>query len=250
MSSAQFTAILQKLAGAPAKLQKLHFNWRGEPLTNKQLVEFLKIRRQILPDVSVELHTNGLLLSRRISADIVEHALEGDLFYVSIDGGRREAHEGNRGVGTWYRTLRALEMLLDARDDCRIGSPRIGIYEIFYGDRSPYDPELVALSRRCDEWSRVSPIQTAGSEQAYDNGTTPFGPCFWAGHSLCVTARGDAYVCLLSFSPDGWLGNLLTDDIGAILDRARAFRNALQSGRSGIRHCRSCQKCEGEPDES
>lgn len=164
MSSAQFSEILRRLASAPAKLQKLHFNWRGEPLTNKRLVEFLRIRREIIPGVSLELHTNGLLLNPRISADIVEQTLEGDLLYVSIDGGRREAHEGNRGVGTWHRTLGALEMLLEARDNSRSGGPRIGIYEIFYGDRSPYDPKLVALSRRCDEWNRVSPIQTAGTE--------------------------------------------------------------------------------------
>jgi sulfatase maturation enzyme AslB (radical SAM superfamily) len=250
MSSAQFRIILQKLNDAAISLQKIHLNWRGEPLTNKRIVDFLRMRREILPTVELEFHTNGLLLNPRLCEEIIFTALDSDLFYVSIDGGRREAHEGNRGVGTWDDTLRGLRMFLDARDRRKVGSPRVGIYEIFYGDRSPYDPELVALSRRCDEWNRVAPVQTCGAEASHDTRTVPDGPCFWAGHAFCVTARGDVHVCLLSFRPDGRLGNLLTEDLQPILDKATSFRaGMIENGRLSQPHCRSCRKGAGEPND-
>lgn len=250
MSPIQFRTILQKLADAPVSLRRILLNWRAEPLTNKKLVEFLRIRQEILPDVSLIFHTNGLLLTPQISSDIITEAMEGDLFYISIDGGNREAHEANRGEGTWSRTLKGLKIFLDARNKREDGAPRIGIYEISYGTHTVYDSELVSLSKYCDEWVRVPLVRSSGSEESYDIGSVPDAPCFWAGHAFCITARGDVHVCLLSFRPDGRIGNLLTENLQPILERARNFRTEiLEKGRSHIPHCQNCRKISGEADD-
>lgn len=250
MSVAQFRTILEKLADASVDLQRVHLNWRGEPTTNKRLTKFLELRKTILPNVDLEFHTNGLLLNASLCADIVDHAFERDLVYVSIDGGCQEAHEANRGPGTWDRTLQGLRMLLDARDKVIEGAPRIGIYEMFYGRQTRYDHELITLSRRCDEWSRVSPILLQGVEAMHDSGGIPTGPCFWAGNSFCITAKGEVHVCLLSFRPDGRLGNLFNESLISILEKARSFRaDLITRGRVSIPHCQSCQKSAGEMDD-
>ncbi|EJN13524.1 arylsulfatase regulator (Fe-S oxidoreductase) [Bradyrhizobium sp. YR681] len=247
MSLAEFRKVLERLSSDSISIAKLHLNWRGEPLTNKRLTELLKARLSALPLVPLELHTNGALLNASICEGIVEHSRPDDLFYVSIDGGNATAHEANRGPGTWEPALRGLKMLLDARDTAGSTTPQIGVYEIYYGGRSPYDPRLVSLARRCDEWTRVAPIGARGEESVFDEGEIPNGPCFWAGNSLAITVTGNVHVCLLSFRSEGILGNIFRDDLGLILENARRFRSSLATcGRREISHCRNCKKAAGE----
>ena len=246
-----FRETLEKFAESGAAFQKLHLNWRGEPTTNKKLPVLLDLRNQIMPGVPIEFHTNGTLLTQKNCAAIIARTIPDDLIYVSIDGGCREAHEDNRGIGTWEPTLAGLEMLLDARDAApESRQPHLGIYEIFYDRRTRYDSALMRLSKRCASWMRVSVIQTGGEERPFSYLTTPQGPCFWAGNALCITARGDVHVCLLSFRPDGRVGNIFRDDLRQIVANARKFRERIaDKGRDNISHCKGCQKTEGTVDE-
>ncbi|MFZ2029421.1 MAG: radical SAM/SPASM domain-containing protein [Vitreimonas sp.] len=250
MNVERFRTLMTRIATAPGLIGRLHLNWRGEPLTNKKLPEILKIRHDLLPNVPMELHTNGILLNDRNSGELVASGLPSDIIYVSLDGGGREAHESNRGEGSWAPALRGLRRLLDARDQLGPG-PQIGIYEIYYGPQTLYDRELIELSRRCDDWTQVRPVDVQGREATYADGPAPFGPCMWAGNAMCVTAKGDAHVCPLSFRSDGRLGNVFEDDPQIIAERAREFRqNLAQFGRGGVAHCRGCQKVEGDMNDA
>lgn len=249
LSPQRFEILLGFFRKPHVDIRKLHLNWRGEPLINKHLPELLRLKRKLLPEVALEFHTHGLLLNQALAEEIIEEVGPKDRIYVSIDGGWPEAHEENRGPGTWSGALQGLEALLNARDHVDGEGPILGIYEITYERRTQAHPDLVALGRRCDEWTRVSMISADGREASFPNSSIPTGPCFWAGHALCITARGDAHICLLSFRHDGRLGNLFTDDLTMILDRSAAFRRRLlATGRSGIAHCRSCRKTEGGLD--
>jgi len=244
-----FAGILRRLVKARLSIEKLHLNWRGEPLTNKRFPELLDVRRSIAPEVPLEFHTNGLLLTDALCDAIVQRLLDGDLVYVSIDGGGMRLHEANRGEGTWIPALKGLRCLLDARDRRGGSGPNVGIYEISYGRESDYDDELIGLARRCDMWTRVNPIDKSGHEATFEELEIPRGPCFWAGNAMCITAKGDVHVCMLSFDESGVLGNVFVDDIHVIVQRARAFRDTLTSaGRSAIPHCRGCHKTEGTID--
>lgn len=245
-----FRQTLTKFAESGAEFQKLHLNWRGEPMTNKQLPKLLALRNAIMPGVPIEFHTNGTLLTPKNATDIIAQCIPEDLIYVSIDGGCKQAHEANRGEDTWEPTLAGLAMLLDARDAAPPEHhPHLGIYEIFYGRQTRYDEGLIQLSKRCASWMRVDVIKTDGEERPFTYLNSPQGPCFWAGNALCVTARGDVHVCLLSFRPDGKVGNVLTDSLIDIVSNARAFRTKIgQLGRDQIPHCRGCQKTEGTID--
>lgn len=245
-----FRLILNKLGSAGIAIQKLHLNWRGEPLTNKNLPELLHATKEILPKVPLEFHTNGLLLTKEKSTALLEHLNPTDLVYVSIDGGNAQAHEANRGKNTWRPTLQGLNYLLDARDKLNHPPPQISIYEISYRTGISADPELIRLSKRCNDWIKVYKIFKDGSEISFTNDdNVPFGPCFWAGNAFCITTVGDVHVCLLSFRPDGRLGNLFGDDVTTILERAKRYRSLLiEKGRKRINHCAECRKCEGQPD--
>ena len=231
-------------------LRKLHLNWRGEPTLNKRLPELLQIKHTILPSVPLEFHTHGQLLNQDLAESIVTTLGPKDRVYVSIDGGWPEAHEANRGPGTWRGALQGLGRLLDAREANEAEGPIIGIYEIAYERRTRAHPDLVSLARRCDEWTRVNKIEDSGEEASFATAVVPHGPCFWVGNALCITARGDAHVCLLSFRPDGKLGNLFQEELGTILDRSDAFRERMLAvGRPAIAHCQNCRKTEGAIDD-
>jgi len=250
LSTDHFALVLEKLTAAGVTIEKLHLNWRGEPLTNKRFGEFLRIRNTTAPGVPLEFHTNGLLLSHDTCAEIVQQTREGDLAYVSIDGGGQVLHEANRGPGTWLQTLRGLARLLDARDAA--GGPHlsVGIYEITYLRGAIYDRELVALSRRCDAWTRVCPIDREGREIPFADDVVPQGACFWAGNAMCITVTGDVHVCMLSFDRSGVIGNIFSEEVDDILRRGQAFRSSLvSSGRRAVPHCRNCYKTEGTIDD-
>ncbi|QNE07151.1 radical SAM/SPASM domain-containing protein [Croceicoccus marinus] len=251
VSEDQFRDTLNKFAASGASFEKLHLNWRGEPMTNKRLARMLALRNEIMPGTPIEFHTNGLLLTEKNSAAIIAQTIPEDLVYVSIDGGNREGHEGNRGEGSWEPTLAGLEMLLDARDAAAPERrPHLGIYEICYDRRSRYDETLIALSKRCASWTRVNEIKRTGDERPFNYVDAPQGPCFWVGNALCITARGDVHVCLLSFRPDGRVGNIRRDTLESIVHNAREYRERIaDKGRDQIAHCRGCQKTEGTIDE-
>lgn len=87
-------------------------------------------------------------------------------------------------------------------------------------------------------WAREAPVGDAQPQAA----------CFWAGNALFVAPDGTVSVCLLSHSPDGVLGNLLSTPLRSILRRAEDFRNGIEAlGRSGVGHCAHCRISAGEP---
>lgn len=249
LSMEALARILTRFSRPDIDVRKLHLNWRGEPLINKRLTAMLQMKRALLGKVPLEFHTHGGLVTTSLAIEIVGALSDEDRVYVSVDGGWPEKHEANRGPGSWANAMRGLSMLLEARSRSDKPGPKIGIYEISYDRRTRAHPDLIALGRRCDEWTRVDAIETDGSEASFPTSDIPLGPCFWAGNALCVTASGDAHVCLLSFQPEGRLGNILTDELDMILDQARAFRTKIEAeGRSGITHCQRCRKTEGYLD--
>ncbi|BBQ83010.1 TPA: radical SAM protein [Kluyvera ascorbata] len=250
LSISNYSLLLKKLMETELIIEKLHLNWRGEPLLNRYFTDFLTVRNSIAPNVPIEFHTNGLLLTSAMCKKIVESSSPNDLAYVSIDGGGETLHEENRGKGTWRSTLDGLHRLLDARESNPQKQLKVGIYEISYRRNAIYDVELVTLSRKCDIWTRVSPIDKFGQEKFFNSNKFPQGPCFWAGNAMCITTQGDVHICMLSFNSNGVIGNIFQEEVDAIIERGRLFRARLMhQGRNAVEHCKNCLKAEGDIDD-
>jgi radical SAM protein with 4Fe4S-binding SPASM domain len=255
-------------------IQKLNFNWRGDPLMNP---DFLKLLRDIelrqFP-FPIEFHTNGTTITEDCARELVSRMVHAQLF-VSIDGGNRVSHDFNRGQGTYDKALRGLDLVLRARGSSRL--PRIGLFQLDLGvPDDEYDPEFGRLAAEVDEWVRIDPIHPtngrrvrvptradASSPQpaaspavepidrwwARDvprDSQQPQGPCFWAGNAFFVAPNGDVSVCLLSHSNDGVLGNLHSDSLSDLLRSASTYRSEIQKlGRAAIPHCAKCRVFEG-----
>jgi len=275
---------LDTLLGSPeVSIQKLNFNWRGDPLMNPDFLELLAEVEGRNLHFPMEFHTNGTTLDQQVAGELVAIVKRIQIF-VSIDGGTESSHDFNRGAGTYRKALSGLDHLLQERGSGT--EPRIGLFQLDLGvAEDQYDPEFLRLAAKVDEWVRIDPIHptsgrrihprvpgsgsTRGGESAGHGGRIgsidvvptdrwwarevpegnrqPQGPCFWAGNALFIAPSGDVSVCLLSHTSDGILGNLLVDPLSSILANAARYRsNILNLGRSGITHCAKCRVFEGE----
>ena len=226
-------------------------------------------------DFEYEFHTNGVLVTRQDADDIVSVMRRGQVF-VSIDGGTAEAHDFNRGHGTFRKAIRAAQLLIKARG--QHNTPRLGIYQLDMGEReSDYDSEFLEVARKVDEWVRIAPInpktgernktrrvseldkhkptvqQTPPHNRWWANETPedappPNGPCFWVGNSMFLAPDGNVSVCLLSHTSDGIVGNIKSDSVAKIMNNVQIYRQMIeQRGRACVTHCNRCRMVEGSP---
>jgi mycofactocin biosynthetic radical S-adenosylmethionine protein MftC len=143
--------ILDIVLGDPSVIvQKLNFNWRGDPLMNPQFLALLEeIERRSLT-FPMEFHTNGTTIDASVADDLVSIVRRIQIF-VSIDGGTEASHDFNRGAGTYRKALNALDLLLTARGDR--DKPSIGLFQLDLGvPQEAYDPEFLRLATSVDEW--------------------------------------------------------------------------------------------------
>lgn len=245
-------------------VQHFTFNWRGEPLMNKNFPVLLKQLMAEKPACEVDFHTNATLLTPE-KAEAIASVDENYKIFVSIDGGTRESHEKNRGEGNFDKSVAGINNLLRARNGREY--PKIGLYQIDLNiPQSDYDPVFQELTRRVDYYTKVRPVYTSSElvpmfedagklggnqysnvELNFFNPTIPQGPCFWVGNSFCVSANGDVSICLLSHSREGVVGNIIRDGVHEVLDNAQAIRTQIADfGRSSVNHCKNCSKLCGE----
>lgn len=250
---------------ASVSVQSIHLNWRGEPLMNPRFSELLQVVADVMPDMKLQWHTNGTMLTEKRVREVLSVKFPHKIF-VSLDGGNRFSHDLNRGEGNFDKSLRGLETLLDQAADRP--DLTIGVYQIDLGEPiEQYDPHFLRLLQRVDQHEKVKPLLPGGAEQAIGNveslqsdGTldrmlseevlphlpVPQLPCFWAGHVFCVAPNSDVSICVISHGASGIIGNLLHDGIDRVLAGALSFRCRLSDhGRSAVTHCRTCRKPAG-----
>ncbi len=260
------STMLTKLRdSASVDVQSIHLNWRGEPLMNPRFNELLQTAADVMPEVKLQWHTNGTMLTEKRVQELMAVRFAHKIF-VSLDGGNRYSHDLNRGEGNFEKSLLGLERLLDGAKD----RPDlvIGVYQIDLGEPiEDYDPRFLRLLERIDHYEKIKPLLPGGAEQAVgdvrsleNDGTldrmlseqvlpylpVPQLPCFWAGHVFCVGPTGDVSICVISHGASGIVGNLLTDGVDRVLAGALAFRCRLADhGRAAVGHCSTCRKPAG-----
>lgn len=266
MDPHQLDWALRKLMASPAiEVKTVHLNWRGEPLMNPRFAELLAVTRDVMPDIQLQWHTNGTMLTEKRVREVLAVRHRHKIF-VSIDGGNARSHDLNRGEGTFVRSLRGLRALLElAHSDPYV---KVGVYQIDLGEPlDAYDPVFLELLERVDDHVKVTPLLPGGLHQAVPDTAgleseealhrmmsqdvnprfpIPNGACFWAGHVLCLAPDGNVSICVISHGRHGVIGNLFEEAPETVVNRGVAFRRRLETeGRCAVGHCRTCRKPEG-----
>lgn len=87
MSMNTFSKVIESLSGIP-NLERIVITGFGEPLIHPNLIEMITILRQ--RKLAVTIGTNGLLLTREVSKELIKLGV--DRIIVYIDGGRPETY--------------------------------------------------------------------------------------------------------------------------------------------------------------
>ena len=121
MSLKTFGNLLAGLNDLP-ELKRVVFTSFGEPLVNPRLLDMIAAVREL--GLAVTLGTNGLLLNRKMAAELV--TLGVDRVMVSIDGGKPETFAGVRGA-LLSQVIGNIRLLNETK--ARLGSlyPSIGV---------------------------------------------------------------------------------------------------------------------------
>lgn len=143
MSAATFARILEGLR-AITPPPTVFFGGLGEPLAHRRIVEM--ITRVKALGASVELITNGTLLTEARSRQLIEAGL--DILWVSIDGATPESYADVRLGATLPQVLDNLDRFRRLRPPAHLPRPEIGIAFVAMKRNIADLPEVIALGRR------------------------------------------------------------------------------------------------------
>lgn len=143
MSAATFARILEGLR-AITPPPTVFFGGLGEPLAHRRIVEM--VARVKALGASVELITNGTLLTEQRSRQLIEAGL--DILWVSIDGATPESYADVRLGATLPQVLDNLDRFRRLRPPAHLPRPEIGIAFVAMKRNIADLPEVIALGRR------------------------------------------------------------------------------------------------------
>jgi MoaA/NifB/PqqE/SkfB family radical SAM enzyme len=138
-----FTRILTDLS-AFDPLPVVFFGGFGEPLAHPNILEMVAAARQI--GASVELITNGTLLTDTVTRSLVEIGL--DRLWVSIDGATQSSYADVRLGDALPQVIENLRRLQDLRVQTGLYRPKLGIAFVAMRRNIGELPEVIRLGKR------------------------------------------------------------------------------------------------------
>ncbi len=104
MDSAMFSTVIDQLQAFPEKIPVLYLQAYGEPLLNEDIAEMISLAKQANIAHSVQLITNGSLLSKEKSITLLEAGL--DLIIISVEHVTPEGYKELTGGFDDYELIR------------------------------------------------------------------------------------------------------------------------------------------------
>jgi len=142
MEMAVFHELVEQLQAFP-DLQRVVFSGLGEPLTHPHILEMVRLVRE--RGLAVTLGSNGLLLDRAISSELVKLGV--DRLIVSLDGVRPETYAGVRGA-MLSKVLDNIRSLNEAKRELGALTPALGIEFVALKSNIAELAELTGLASR------------------------------------------------------------------------------------------------------
>jgi radical SAM protein with 4Fe4S-binding SPASM domain len=244
----------------------------GEPLLRKDIKKILVYASERLETV---LLTNGTLIDEDI-ADLLSHL--GVHVQISLDGISPSVHESIRGMGTFERTMRSIELLLarDMGDQLALSIsimkpnlmevPKLVEFALNSGISQVNMLPVVAQGSALSNWEQINPSPGEYSqlfEQLYPlifeyrekltirgclvdfifgTLTNPHEAGCPAGEKLMVDSNGDVYPCPMISHPDYSLGNIRNECLSDIHSSSR-FEQMRQEFVCRTERIARCQAC-------
>jgi radical SAM protein with 4Fe4S-binding SPASM domain len=123
----------------------------GEAFIRKDIMELMAYSKEI--GLRVNVISNGTLINSREKVNEIAKLV--DLFTISFDSLDKEEHEANRGINTWERARKAIDLILEAGIKLKINQT------VTKHNRDSVDPMLEFATERSVRLNIV-PLATLG----------------------------------------------------------------------------------------
>jgi MoaA/NifB/PqqE/SkfB family radical SAM enzyme len=145
MSRHTFARIMEGIRSLPSP-PAVVFGGFGEPLSHPDIVRMVTQMKEL--GCSVELVTNGTLLSREMSDQLIRAQL--DILWVSIDGAKPESYADVRRGAALPEVLGHLTTFRDIRMEAWLQKPEIGVVFVAMKRNMNDLPSLLQIGSRLD----------------------------------------------------------------------------------------------------
>lgn len=113
--------------GAASGLYGVKFNMRGEPLLHPQIADFVKYAKE-KGLIDVYFNSNAMLLSERISEDLIEAGL--DRISISAEGYTKDVYERHRRGARFETVLSNVKRLQEIKLRLNVSRPKVRVQTV------------------------------------------------------------------------------------------------------------------------
>ncbi len=220
----------------------------GEPLINRHLPDMIKAVKGLgVPFVKTV--SNGMLLTKDIAARLIDSGLDSITF--SMDGTSPEENDAIRRNARFITVLANVKALMDEKAARVAKTPRIDISTVQFVDPKAFKSDDVAPVPGYLSEAFAGPYAPGAGLQAfkttfamrwphmnvgpeYELFEDPAAPdnltdCDYAENTMTIRWNGDVVPCCYDLTSRAVLGNVMTQDAGAIWngEKYRAFREGI-----------------------
>lgn len=228
----------------------------GEPLLSPYVVELAEYAKSL--GNKVHLLTNGTLINEKNAKRISETF---DLIKISLDGSNSEIHELHRGKGSFAKTLKAINMLIQQEAPIQIAMTvtQKNIHDIDamtkkFGSRLTFAPLFVAgraksnkgLSITGKEYyealssvNDVKPLSYLCSSLAASK-QKRIMKCAIGDGEISISETGDVYPCQLLHSPQFCAGNIREQSLKSIYETSDKLQTCKELTVLKVAGCKKC----------
>lgn len=227
------------------KMPSINFSHGGEPLMRKDIPELIKKARDsfILDRM---FHTNGFLLNRKLSFDIITRGLTKINF--SLDAASPEVYNKVRPGGNYETVIANINEFLEVKKEIGKSYPRVRVSFVISEENKHEQKKFydlwkdkvnVIAFQKCYDFSK---FKRSNNDGLKDLAVSKYC-CNQLWQLLTVTCNGDIIICERDYGHKYLLGNLKTHTIYECWhsDTMKKFRELhLKNRWHEIPLCRKC----------
>lgn len=235
----------------------------GEPLLNSDIFEMASYAKEM--ELYCGLLTNGSLIS-----DVeIDNFKIFDYIKISLDSNHRDVNDQLRGKGSYDKVIKAMELLRKNEINFDVGTVitkynKDGIGDLIsrmgneYGVRDHTISNHIPLGRgrendmSCsfDEVKKCDDVILKSKLKLHQNGLYSIIKDFFfpEGNKVCcgmgmseiyINSKGDVYPCRMTYEPDYYLGNLISEELNDILENMVPLMNKIH-----VDNLEGCKECD------
>jgi len=222
------------------KIKKVVLSFFGEPLMDKQLFERIKYAKN--SELKVEFFTNGMLLSKEKTKNIIDSGV--DRVFISIDATNPRRYNELRKNGDYNKLVANVEYLLSTRNK----TPKVDVGMLILNEKDREDIKTFQKQwKKADEIHIRTPHQWATKPKRKPN-----LPCYALWTFFAVLSNGIVVPCCMDYEGKLAIGDANKESLKDIWLKSKTLKDLrhfhLNNLADNIPLCKNCDIVESLTD--